>query len=565
MSDTRPPSPSPAAGITGFDLQRVPFSVPDSYFAIYPAGPGELRLRDALHPQAPDVCALRLEAPFEVELTPGLLRLTTPAGELRLMIAADRLSLSGQGVQVELDFLSSEQQWVTATPTPAGGWLVNQVGLGEQYCLQAAAGELEVSAPWQGLRCAHATARLVGAPRLEASLARYPLRAGQPPQSLAAGQAQAFGAFLEAFPLAPAGFEAAAQEAAYLLWASTAPQRGFLTRPAVLMSKVRMNAIWSWDHAFNALALAVSHPQLAWDQFLLPFDWQLANGQLPDRLTPHQVLNNFTKPPIHGWAWGRLAARLPFETAPAVYEPLARWTGWWLDNRTWDGLPYYVHGFESGWDNATVFDEGLPLATPDLAAYLILQMEALAGLAERLQDAPAARDWQARADDLYGRLMAELWQGDRFVCKRLPGGERVDRPSLLLCLPLVLGRRLPAEVQAALIARLRHHLTEFGLATERPDSPDYTPDGYWRGPIWAPVTVILIDGLLCCGEVGQAGDPAGQITSLAGQIAARFCRLVQRSGPAENFDALTGAPLRDSGYTWTASALLWLLQNPLKE
>ena len=39
-------------------------------------------------------------------------------------------------------------------------------------------------------------------------------------------------------------------------------------------------------------------------------------------------------------------------------------------------------------------------------------------------------------------------------------------------------------------------------------------------------------------------------------IAARFCRAVAQSGCAENFDARTGAGLRDRAYTWTASVFL---------
>ncbi len=45
---------------------------------------------------------------------------------------------------------------------------------------------------------------------------------------------------------------------------------------------------------------------------------------------------------------------------------------------------------------------------------------------------------------------------------------------------------------------------------------------------------------------------------LADEISARFRRLCEQSGFAENFDALTGAGLRDRAYTWTASVYLLL-------
>ena len=38
---------------------------------------------------------------------------------------------------------------------------------------------------------------------------------------------------------------------------------GFVTRPAVLMSKHWMDKVWSWDHCFNAIALGDGHPDLA--------------------------------------------------------------------------------------------------------------------------------------------------------------------------------------------------------------------------------------------------------------------------------------------------------------
>ena len=114
-------------------------------------------------------------------------------------------------------------------------------------------------------------------------------------------------------------------------------------------------------------------------------------------------------------------------------------------------------------------------------------------------------------------------------------------------MPIVLGERLPREVAERLAERIASHLTPYGLATEHPDSPHYEPDGYWRGPIWAPATVLVEDGLRRAGHTGLADD-----------ISHRFRSLCETSGFAENFDALTGAGLRDRAYTWTASGYLLL-------
>ena len=124
--------------------------------------------------------------------------------------------------------------------------------------------------------------------------------------------------------------------------------------------------------------------------------------------------------------------------------------------------------------------------------------------------------------------------------------------SVFNCLPILLGQRLPTDIRKTLVEQIKHHVTEWGPATEHPDSPVYEPDGYWRGPIWAPSTMILIDGLRKAGAEDDARD-----------LAARFCRLCNIHGFAENFDALTGAPLRDRGYTWTSSVFLVLANRYL--
>ena len=103
----------------------------------------------------------------------------------------------------------------------------------------------------------------------------------------------------------------AAALAAYTLWSATVAPEGMLTRESVLMSKHWMDKVWSWDHCFNALALAPGLPDLALDQFFVPFDHQDDAGALPDSVTHSEVLYNYVKPPIHGWAFQRLRAALP--------------------------------------------------------------------------------------------------------------------------------------------------------------------------------------------------------------------------------------------------------------
>jgi glycogen debranching enzyme len=345
----------------------------------------------------------------------------------------------------------------------------------------------------------------------------------------------------------------AAELAAYVLWSATVSPAGFLGRPAVLMSKHWMDKVWSWDHCFNALALAAGAPDLAFDQFQVMFDHQDAGGALPDSVTHSEVLYNFVKPPIHGWAFGRLRRTLgrPLERSELdqVYQRLAAWTDFWLTFRRAPGspLPHYQHGNDSGWDNATAFDPERVIETADLSAFLVLQLRELARLAAELGDRPAADRWTARADDLLAELYSRLWRDDRFMTRSVGTGEVWSTEGLLDLMPIILGANLPEDMAAQLVRRLHGHLTEHGLATELPTSQHYRPDGYWRGPIWAPATILIEDGLRRAGH-----------SDLADEVSTRFRALCERSGFAENFDALTGAGLRDRAYTWTASAYLLL-------
>lgn len=361
-----------------------------------------------------------------------------------------------------------------------------------------------------------------------------------------------FNAYLEA--VAPWQTEAtpAAALASYVLWSATVSPRGFVTREAVLMSKHWMDKVWSWDHCFNALALAPGLTTEALDNFLLPFDHQELDGAMPDSVTHSEVLYNFVKPPIHGWALQLLRARspqdIPRTALQEIHTRLSSWSRFWLDRRRVHGhlLPHYQHGNDSGWDNSTTFDLDRLVESPDLAAFLGLQLHVLADLTDEL-GLDGAAGWRTQADELFHALQAQLWVGDRFIARAARSSRQSASSSLLNLLPLLAAEYLAPEIVDALVERIPEHLTEWGLATEPVDSPDYESDGYWRGPIWAPSTILLHDGLRRAGRM-----------ELAEQVSLRFRRLCEKSGFAENFDALTGEGLRDRAYTWTASAYLLL-------
>jgi len=364
----------------------------------------------------------------------------------------------------------------------------------------------------------------------------------------------------ERIPATPEVYRATAETAWFLLWNSQVPAEGKLTRPAIFMSKSWMNSIWSWDNCFNALAVAKADPELAWNQLLLFFDYQDPNGCLPDSIHDLDVLFGFNKPPIQGWTIQKLVERIGLEKSRSalkeIYKPLGRFTEWWYTYRDYDddGMCQYHHGNDSGWDNATLFDQGYPTESADLAAHLVLQCEGLEFIAQTLGKKVAALRWKTRAKVQLKNLIRHSVRDNRFFSPLSGQDEAPETQSLLNSIPIVLGKRLPKRIRQTLVADLGFdgpYLTEWGLATEAPASPKYNPNGYWRGPIWAPSTYLIFDGLRAAGE-----------KKLARAVAERFCNLcAQDAGFWENYDALTGQGLCCPGYTWTASVFLLLAET----
>ncbi|WP_371574174.1 amylo-alpha-1,6-glucosidase [Streptomyces sp. NBC_01314] len=562
-----------------FSVHDIPFSTHGSWFGISPVLAEKTRAEDlhlvshqngmhAVLRLVPLDAATGERAETTVRATPSLLSWTGTDGRIDLAYESpDTVRVRGEGVGLR----------VTAAVkalTPFSGTyfyrdpvddahVFTSYETGRRYRVTVLSGTLaDVSGAQTlgaGERGLTVTAGADGSWEVaveELDSARQPFRSSSTFGEVMEAARQSFAEFVDTVAPWRSAATPAAELAAYVVWSATVRPAGLVTRPAVLMSKHWMDKVWSWDHCFNALALAPGSPRLAWDQFSLPFDHQDEAGALPDSVTHSEVLHNFVKPPIHGWTLGHLRRRLPeppgrTELAEA-YDRLARWTDFWLTARRAPGasLPHYQHGNDSGWDNATTFDPQRVAVTADLAAFLILQLHELADLAAELDRPDDAHTWTRTADATQAAMLDQLWTGERFVARGVDSDDTWSSSSLLDLMPIVLGEHLPESVSGVLADRIEAHLTPHGLATELPTSPHYLSDGYWRGPIWAPATVLVEDGLRRAGH-----------RRLADEISARFRALCETYGFAENFDALTGTGLRDRAYTWTASSYLLLARD----
>ncbi|KAI3554044.1 hypothetical protein CABS03_04205 [Colletotrichum abscissum] len=207
------------------------------------------------------------------------------------------------------------------------------------------------------------------------------------------------------------------------------------TKKAILMSKLWMNKVWSWDHCFNALAIACLDQQLGLDQLTVVFDHQARDGRLPDSVDWQNVEWGFTKPPIQGWALSRLLTQFP-DMSDAKLQPLydatVRLTDFWMDTRRGNTsrLPFWAHGNDSGWDNSTAFDSTPMIVGPDLAASLLLQASCLEQVARRLRHENECEKWANMRSLLINALIEELWYGKSFLLKNAITGETFTTAAL---------------------------------------------------------------------------------------------------------------------------------------
>jgi len=273
-------------------------------------------------------------------------------------------------------------------------------------------------------------------------------------------------------------------------------------------SKFHYVGVWQWDAFFHALAYRHVDRRLAQDQLRILFDHQREDGMLPDAVHDEGVVTHLTfpvdadvtKPPLAAWAaWKLYEQDGDREFLDEIYEPLARWNNWWFEKNDpeGNGLSEYAHPFSSGLDDSPLWDEGMPVASPDLNTYLCLQQDALARIASVLGAPKDASMWSERAAAISRRMLEKMWDEKAGLFWATHAGRPIQVRTPFSLFPLITGR-MPPEVAARLVA----HLTDetqfwprFPVPSVALDDPKYDPNQMWRGPTWVNINYLLIEGL----------------------------------------------------------------------
>lgn len=345
---------------------------------------------------------------------------------------------------------------------------------------------------------------------------------------------------------------------------------------AVVPSKIGYVGLWQWDAYFIASGLRHGDPELAREQLELAFGYATADGQLPDVVHDEGVLASsddlppgdrenlrragsaiadpaapipLTKPPLAAWALRRLDG---FVDDPAFFdaawEAVARSQEWWFahSDLDGDGMPEYGHPYSSGLDDSPVFDAELPVASPDLAAYLILQDDLLAAQARETGDVAAAARYADRAAHTLA-LLEGMWDEGSGYFRSSGAGAPIAAETAVSLLPLLTGR-LPGRYVTGILAALddpERFATTWTVPTVARREPSYSDERMWRGPVWVNVNALLAEGLAVSGHTARSRELVEETLRL----------VIHAGGPHEYFNPSTGQKARTAttAFGWSAA------------
>ena len=262
---------------------------------------------------------------------------------------------------------------------------------------------------------------------------------------------------------------------------------------------------------------------------------------------------------LHPWesgsdnspAWDAALARVPVTTTTPVRRKDTGHVDAAMRPRDED-YARFIHLVDlyadCGWDPVEQWRR-TPFKIADVQTTAILARagEDLAAVADSLGRTDEASEIRAMVERSRAAL-AGTWRDalSRFVSRDLVSREDVTAPTQASFLPLLALDLEPARRDTA--EREMRGWCE-GLAVAFPSTPRSSPQfeakRYWRGPVWAVINWLLIDGLERNGLAEFAADLR------QGTVAA-----IERAGFCEYFDPVTGEGCGGEGFSWTAAAYL---------
>lgn len=327
--------------------------------------------------------------------------------------------------------------------------------------------------------------------------------------------------------------------------------------------------------------------------------------------TRHTIpTSGITQPPVFAIALRKVfeaAGRSAATRTLPLYEAALKWHRWWYSARDPEGtgLVALLHPWESGSDNSPAWDialarvptttdtpvvrkdtghvnasmrprdedysrfihlvdtyaacgwdpakqwEKAPFKVAEIQTTAILlkageDLEHLAREFGRMEDAAEI----ATFNELTRKAILAQWRPalSRFVSRDLISGEDVEAATQAGFIPL-LSLDLEKGIADALVGEMKVWSKGLKVAfpTTKPGIAGWEPKRYWRGPAWAIINWLLIDGFR------RNGHPEAAEGLRRSTVAA-----IEAEGFAEYFDPVTGEGCGGLGFSWTAAAYMWL-------
>lgn len=375
------------------------------------------------------------------------------------------------------------------------------------------------------------------------------------------------------------GYEDTAEYAMWLIWSHRVKPEGYYKTPMILMHLQYLNACASWQQSYNAMPMQ-RNPREAWRQICSLFEHQdEETGKLPGMLFYSGA--GAMQSPFQGFALDFVIRQcgdsfLTEAECKKMYPKFSKWIEFWVKYRSakqGDDVVAVTTQHDSGWDDATIFKNGFPVSTPDIAALLIVLMECTARLARGAGDTEGEESWKARADRLLDTLINDFWDGEKFAAIK-KGEKLTDSMSFVNYQAILLGDRLPPHIIDKIAEKLTaegEFLSPIGLCTESMKSPLCTwGHSFVRGRVIVAVNMILSVGLHLAGKKKEAS-----------MIARRICDKIKQDGmilgfaPPYSHYPLTGAkveldvpPLVTDPWpwnTWAANCFLTMAASVIED
>ena len=329
---------------------------------------------------------------------------------------------------------------------------------------------------------------------------------------------------------------------------------------------------WAWDSWKHAVALSRFAPELAKNQVRAMFDYQLEDGMVIDCIFPDSSENNArdSKPPLAAWAVDAIYSQtVDVEFLHEIYPKLVKYHEWWYWKRDHDQNGYCEFGstdgttvaaaWESGMDNAIRFDRAQMLQnhpdawsfdqeSVDLNCFLALENRLLQKFAEILGVPFEHKDKMGNPEDYFFDT-----EDGFFYDRRIEDGSFVKVKGSEAYIPLwtEVATKQQFDQMFPILRNENKFSTYIPFPTVSADEPEFTPNGYWRGPIWLDQTYFAISGIRKYGKTQEADQYTGQVFD-------RLDKLREGGAIHENYDALTGQQLKAPHFSWSAAHLLML-------